>query len=532
MPLLAALCGCSSAPAPLHHRTELLVNLDPQTASIVPRARSVARNGGHAFVYGRGAVRTQIDARAAGGHAEGYELRVGERAILLRATDRAGLFYGQQTLAQLTQQRGGRRLVPAAVIVDWPRYRWRGIHLDVARHFFDVATVEKFIDLAAHYKLNVFHWHLTDDQAWRLQVRAYPGLTARGSFYTQSQVREIVRYASRRYITVVPEIEMPAHATAARRVAPLTGQFAQTVLGEVFALFPGPFVHLGGDEVRWNPQNIGFMRSVQQFARARGKRALLWDDAFPGAAVAGTIAEVWHTDARARALSQSGRDIVMAPDGPLYFDAAQGDRKQEPAAAPHMSTLDDAYSYTPLHVSGIIGVEATLWSEKIATPEHLFYMALPRELALAELAWTPPARKNWSSFLARLPDQFAWLDAHGYVYRLPNVLFRISARQVSFASMPGEPNTAIARTSDATVRVELDPLVSSTSIAYTIDGTSPTKHSKRYTGPFSVNAAPQLTIRAVAITPNGRASATSGCKILRVALVPAGSRSWLSIVSP
>lgn len=506
--------------------------VDPQTISIVPRPRSIVRIGTRPFIYGRGTVRTFIDARAAGGHPEGYELRVGQHAIVLRATDRAGLFYGQQTLMQLAQGRGAERFVHPVTIVDWPQYRWRGIHLDVSRHFFDVATVEKFIDLAAHYKLNTFHWHLTDDQAWRLQINDYPALTARRTFYTQSQVREIVAYAAKRYITVVPEIEMPAHATAARRVSAMTLQFAQTVLGEVFALFPGRYVHLGGDEVRWNAQNQRFMRSVQQFARGHAKRVLLWDDAFPGAAVPGTIAEVWHTDARAHALSASGRDVLMAPDGPLYFDAAQGDRTQEPPAAPHMSTLDDVYSYTPLHISGMMGVEATLWSEKIATPEHLFYMALPRELALAELAWTPAARKSWPSFLTRLPSQLAWLDANGYAYRLPNVVFTVRAQHVSFASSRGEPNAAIGRTSDAKVVVRLDSLPPHATTYYTVDGSLPTAQSTRYNVPFVVDVTRRAAIRAIAIAADGRQSARSGCTMVHVSRVPHGSKTWLNIVSP
>ncbi len=485
---------------------------------------------------------------------EGYSLSIGPPGIIARANTHAGLFYAMQTLGQLHWK--ARSLVHSLQIRDWPAYRWRGVHLDTARHFFDVRTVERYIDVAAHYKLNVFHWHLTDDQAWRLPVPGYPALTARGYFYSESQIHDVVEYAAKRYVTVLPEIEMPAHASAAitaypqlgcgRRdifcARPATFAFLQAVLNQAFRLFPGRNVHIGGDEVPAWYDESGFVSRVEHFARAHNRRIVGWNEILSPRLSGDAIVLAWSSMRRAAESARRGNQTVTT-GWPLYFDAAQGDAAQEPQAAPHMSTLAEVYSWDVMpsglstaEQARVLGGEAALWTERIRTPQHLFYMLLPRELALAEILWTPRAGKSWSGFLQRLPAQFSWLDSRGYAFRIPNAAIDVTGGRVVFTAVPDRVQSVNAWTSAARVRVTLSAPIAGT-VRYTLDGNTPARNSPAFVRPISLNLSAGATVVVRAATFfRGRSGATTECRLHRVgeAALPrvGAARSFSALVSP
>ncbi|HZW54381.1 MAG TPA: family 20 glycosylhydrolase, partial [Candidatus Elarobacter sp.] len=488
---------------------------------------------------------------------EGYELRVRGDGVTLTANTERGLFYALQTLQQITARSGGRLSSREATVVDRPEYRWRGVHLDVARHFFPVGTVERYIGVAAHYKLNVFHWHLTDDQAWRLPSDRYPALRAREG-YSSGDVREVIAYAARLYVTVVPEIDMPAHAAAAVQAFPYLGcgpatlcptgpgrAFARNVLGDTIALFPSPYVHAGGDEV------FGPVRSAQprftgdlaRYAESRGRRLIVWDDAFTPRLPRSTTVTVWTGRARAAQIARHGNDVVFA-SAPLYFDAAQGDPAQEPPASRHMSTLERVYDSTVTppgltrrEAAHVLGAQANLWTEHVATDDRLFSMLLPRALALAEIAWTPRGRKSWTSFVERLPAQFAWLEAQRYPFRIPNVSFTVGGGRAAFEAVPGHVQSVRVSTTASAVTVALAVPLDGAVIRATSDGSDPSPSSPAYHGPFTVAAgrAP-VRVRAAAFL-HGRRGAVTEALIARVSAAALrglshASLSWASLVSP
>ena len=466
---------------------------------------------------------------------EAYVLDVDARGIRIRYASPAGGFYATRTLMQLTQGAGRARQTPFVHVSDWPAYRWRGVHLDVSRHFFSVAVVEQMIDLAAHYKLNVFHWHLTDDAAWRLQVRGYPRLAAAQS-YSPQDVARVVAFARKRFVTVVPEIEVPGHNTAALkayRAQARTQRFWQTVAAHVREGFPGAYMHLGGDEVHYTPALARRLNAVAHDVVASGRAPVVWDDAAGAAPPPATVYMVWRRYSGLRAALRSGHRVVVSPDGPYYFDAYQGNRAQEPPASPHLATLEEVYDYDPPTGPTVLGVQANVWTEKIATPAHLTYMVFPRLLAFSENAWTPPRRKSWPRFLAGLPAQLQWLRSQRVVFRIPGVAVRVTGAR--FFSQPGNVTAARAKTSRHDVRVTLLAPLRGAGIYFTTDGSVPSARSPRYRAPLLLHAttAP-LRLRAVAVLDDGRAGAPVECAIVYdPALQPgAGAPSWESLVSP
>ena len=546
---------------------------------------SFLNDGGHANVWieaGAGRVR--------GVGAEGYDLSASRAGVRIAANSGAGLFYGLQTLEQLSIFGPHGLLTPGALVRDWPRFAWRGMHLDVSRHFFAAPVLMRFIDLEAHYKLNVFHWHLTDDQAWRIAIPRYPRLAETGAchagkceYYTPEEVRAIVRYARARYVTVIPEIEIPGHSQAALRAYPqfacdrtpgvdvycpteATFAFLQNVLDRVAALFPGPYVHIGGDEVdpsSWRRSRYvrALMRSkrlengaqlqaymtrrIAAYLRSRGKRLVGWDEILSPWTSRGAIVMSWHGAKTVMAAVRRRNDVVVAADGPLYFDAFQGERAQEPRATEHMSTLAQVYDFNPVPdglASGeehrILGAQANLWTERIATPEHLFYMALPRELALAEILWTPSAGKNWASFLKRLPAQLAWLDNNHYGYRIPAPRMSVTGGRLSFVGVPGFVQRAAARTDAREVRVTLSEPAPNASLHYSLDGSDPLAASPVYVRPLIVRLdRGGVTVAVAAFLRDGRRSSISRCAIRRVSTrelrTPRNaSHTWDALVSP
>ena len=426
---------------------------------------------------------------------EAYALNVTAEAIEIGAREPAGLFYGIQTLRQLVA--ASPNSVAAVRIEDAPRFAYRGMHLDVSRHFFPIEFVKKYIDTMSAFKLNTFHWHLTDDQGWRLEIRKYPKLTEvgawrketivgharrgpkgydgtpHGGFYTQDEAREVVRYARERNVTVIPEIEMPGHAVAALAAYPKlactpgpfevrttwgisedifcpseeTFAFLQNVLTEVMDVFPSEYIHIGGDEApkaRWKESPVAqevikreglrdedelqswFVRRVETFLGAHGRRLVGWDEILEGGLAPNATVMSWRGIKGGIEAAKQGHDVVMCPNDDLYFDHYQADPEKEPLALGGMTPLDDTYRYepvpdelTPDEAAHVLGAQGCLWTEYVPTPEHAEYMAYPRALALAELAWSSRDSRDFESFRARLGPTLALLDRSGVRYRAP-----------------------------------------------------------------------------------------------------------------
>jgi hexosaminidase len=432
-----------------------------------------------------------IDSRLGRLAPEGYTLDVEPRRIVLRAPRPAGIFYGIQTLRQLLPVEIFREApvsgvaweLPALRIEDKPRFAWRGMHLDVGRHFMPKEFVKKYLDLLALHKMNTFHWHLTEDQGWRLEIRKYPKLSEvgawrkqtlvghqpdrmedarydgvrHGGYYTQDDVREIVEYAKQRFITIVPEIEMPGHAVAAIAAYPALGvdgtpaevgtwwgvydnilspddstiAFMKDVLTEVMDLFPGRFIHVGGDEAvktRWKAslrvqariKELGvadedalqswFIRQIDAFLTAKGRRLIGWDEILQGGLAPGATVMSWRGVAGGIAAARQGHDVVMAPTSHTYFDYYQAKPQDaEPLGIGGYLPIDTVYAFDPVpadlepqYASHVLGAQGQVWTEYLATPKQVEYMAFPRACALAEVVWTPLASKNFADFVARL----------------------------------------------------------------------------------------------------------------------------------
>lgn len=529
-PLLLAIAATGCAARALPARPPAL-----PPPSVVPQPREMERHTG-TFVWRDGAVRSARDPRLLQLHGpEAYDLDVDASGIRIRYASAAGEFYARNTLAQLAHAAGGVRELPYVHVSDWPEYGWRGVHLDVSRHFFSVPAIERVIDLAAHYKLNVFHWHLTDDAAWRLRVRGYPRLAAAQS-YSPQDVARVVAFARKRFVTVVPEIEVPGHNAAAFKAYPAqarTQRFWQTVLTETGNEFPGPYVHLGGDEVRYTAARAAGLNAVARDVVAAGKTPVMWDDAAAAAPPRATVYTVWRRYSGLRGAMQSAHALVLSPDGPYYFDAAQGNRALEPPASPHVSTLEEVYDYDPPTGRNVLGVQANVWTEKIATRAHLEYMLFPRLLAFSESAWTPRSRKSWPRFLAELPAQLEWLQRRGVAFRIPGVAIGIAGAR--FYSQPGNVTAAIAKTATRDVRVVLSVPLAGARIYVTTDGSAPSIRSTRYAGPLRLNVGNSpVHLRAVAVLQDDRAGAPVECTLVYGGNVKrrGGASSWQSLVSP
>lgn len=433
------------------------------TAAYLSQALALGRGG-----HGGSRIRLSLVSRRSVPDPEGYHLRAGGDEVLIEASDPRGLFYGAQTLRQLiVTEPGGARSVPAAEIEDAPRFRWRGLLIDLGRHFFGTRTLFRIIDEMAAYKLNVLHLHLTDDPGWRFEVPEYPKLTgnavaADGSrqYFTADEIREIVAYAAARHIVVVPEIEMPSHAGAVASAypelynggsaldpaRPETGAFIRAVFAQVARLFPGPYIHFGGDEVAddaW--QNVAdvdrlksrlglkttreveayFVRNVVAIIKSLGKRPMAWDEQAEAGASSDVVIEWWRKgrpDVLAAA-ARHGSELVMSPVDRMYFDYPQG--PGEPGAPWEgneggPTSIEKILAWEPVPDSfttdqsaRVLGVEASVWTEFIATQRYLEFMTFPRLLALAEVAWRPKGPRDDVEFRQRLGPHVAALRARG-----------------------------------------------------------------------------------------------------------------------
>ena len=440
---------------------------------------------------------------------EGYELTVTPRQVTIRAREAAGVFYGLQTIRQLLPPEifrearvdSVRWVIPALRIVDRPRFTWRGAHLDVGRHFMPKEFVKKYIDLLALHKLNSFHWHLTEDQGWRIQILKYPRLTdvgawrtqtivgrqqggdsttwsydgiRHGGFYTQDDVREIVAYARDRFVTVVPEIEMPGHALAAIAAYPELGvtglpadvgmrwgvyanilnaeestvSFMQDVLTEVLALFPSRFIHVGGDEadkalwktsprIQERIRELGvkdehelqswFIRRMDAFLTSKGRRLIGWDEILEGGLAENATVMSWRGTKGGIDAARSGHDVVMAPTSHTYLDYYQSQNTAgEPLAIGGFVPLEMVYGFEPVpaelepqYRKHVLGAQAQLWTEYMKGPKQVEYMAFPRLTALSEVVWSPADRRNYRDFLTRLEDHLRRLAILDVAYRPP-----------------------------------------------------------------------------------------------------------------
>ena len=480
---------CIDAPSELHDLAE--------------RARDLLRPAtGFPLPIGTGGAGPRI-VLALGGREgdEAYALNVRPDGVHLTASAPAGVARGLETFRQLLPPAIYRRAVASGVawsarcveIEDAPRFGWRGSHLDVSRHFMPKEMVLKHIDLLAMHKLNVFHWHLTDDQGWRIEIKRYPKLTEKGAwrtetmvggpqrdatkrtfdgkphggFYTQDDVREVVRYAADRFITVLPEIELPGHARAAIASYPEYGnevdavdvgtwwgiydkgavfgvddkafQFLENILEEVLDLFPSKFIHIGGDEVRKNEWKVSaaaqarmkaeglkdedelqswFVRHFDTWLAKRDRRLVGWDEILEGGLAPGATVMSWRGEDGGIAAAKAGHDVVMAPQKPTYFDHYQSKDAKEPIAIGGHNSLADVYAYEPVPAAlsdadapRVLGAQGQLWTEFMPDPRHVEYMAWPRLCALAEVLWTPKARRDPADFTRRMREHAERLRA-------------------------------------------------------------------------------------------------------------------------
>jgi hexosaminidase len=494
---------------------------------------------------------------------EGYSIDIDPRRVNIVASTPAGLFYAFKSIEQLAICHSIRHCsMPCCHILDYPRFAYRGMHLDVSRHFFSAAYIKKYLDILADFKINTFHWHLTDSHGWRIEIKEYPKLTSVGAwraerkgipmtiaqptatnepaeyggFYTQQEIRGIVEYAKERFITIVPEIEMPGHCEAALIAYPQfadldnkipllmpcgypgdlqhnfcvgydsTFIFLQHILSEVMQLFPSPFIHIGGDEVRPAPWlncprcrermkenglqtrqqlQAWFTRRIDSFITASGKRMIGWDEIMQTEISPGAAVMSWHGDSAAMAAVKKGHDVVMATYHYTYFDFYQSDPDLEPDITYAPLFLDTVYAFEPLlpglttgDSGHIVGAEACLWTENVPTPARVEYMLLPRLLALSEVLWTPPEKKNYAKFITKVEASFKRFDAEKIHYSTS--LYNVSILPVF-------------NSSQKSISIALSDQAKKYDIRYTLDGSAPQKTSLVYFRPLTITHDTRVT---------------------------------------
>jgi len=513
---------------------------------------------------------------------EAYSLDINRKRVLIKASSPAGIFYGIQTVRQLLppEFESGEEIstisweIPCIYIEDYPRFSWRGMHLDVSRHFFPVEFVKRYIDLIAMHKMNVFHWHLVDDQGWRIEIKKYPRLTGVGAwrvnredqpwnarepqkpgevatyggFYTQEEIRDIVKYAQERYIKVVPEIEMPAHVTSALAAYPeysCTGgpftvppgglwpisdiycagknetfEFLKDILTEVMDLFPSEYIHIGGDEAdktewekcsdcqaRIREEGLNdeaelqsyFIKRIEKFLSANGRKLIGWDEILEGGLAPGAAVMSWRGMSGGIAAAHSGHYVVMSPGTHCYFDQYQANPATEPRAIGGYTTLKKVYSFNPVpdalsedEEKYIMGAQANLWTEYIPNGDHAEYMVLPRMTALAEVLWLPEEKLDWKDFSHRINSFFKRFDIMGLNYSR-------GSYSVDMEAVYDEQQGA--------VKVSMEAELPDAEIHYTIDGSEPGFDSEIYTEPLILEST--TSIKAAVFTDGSSAGKTT-----------------------
>ncbi|MBB2151211.1 beta-N-acetylhexosaminidase [Pedobacter gandavensis] len=482
---------------------------------------------------------------------EGYKLEVTPTKINLIAGTENGLFYAIQTLQQLVPVDGTKK-IPAVYIEDEPRFSWRGMMFDNCRHMFSVDFIKKFIDQLAKHKLNKFHWHLTEDQGWRIEIKKYPRLQEiaayrngtqigpdrkkdvdsirYGGYYTQDQIKEVVAYATSRYVEVIPEIEMPGHSVAAITAYPYLAcgevsfengkpfevrkvwgvskdlycagneqvfTFLEDVLSEVMPLFPSQYIHIGGDEAphdawktcpkcqaRMKTEGLKdeaalqswFISRMEKFINKKGKKIIGWEEIMQGGLAENATVHSWLGVESGLKAAKSGHDAIMSPYSHMYFDGYQADSKIEPMAIGYWVPLDSVYAFEPVHpalneneAKHILGAQGNLWTEFIGTEDYFQYMVFPRMAALSEIDWSPKAARNFDNFKGRLVDQYQRYDQQGIQFRIP-----VAKIELAINSADGSSSVSL-----------IDPTQNSV-IRYTLDGTEVSKSSPRYQQPVTL----------------------------------------------
>ena len=501
----------------------------------------------------------------AGWKKEAYNLQISPSRLLIEYADGAGLFYAIQTIFQLlpdaifadSRQKGVRWDVPCCSIEDAPRFSYRGMHLDCCLHFFSIDFLKKYIDIMALHKVNRFHWHLTEDQGWRLEIKKYPLLTEKGQwrketvigslnsgfydgtpyggYYSQDEVRELVKYAAERYVTIIPEIELPGHALAAIACYPElscgledhyetatkwgifkqvycpkeeTFKFLEDVFDEVFELFPSELIHIGGDEcpkTSWKQcphcqaliKKLGlkdefelqswFIQRMEKYINSKGRQIIGWDEILEGGLAPNAKVMSWLGEEGGIKSAQQHHEVVMAPYPKYYLDYWQADPESEPLAMGGPTTLRTMYEYnpvpevlTPEEQKYIIGVEGCVWTEYMPTPARVEYMAWPRMCAIAEAGWSSRS-KDWDGFTRRLETHLGRLDRLdvGYCKAFYDPFIELH-KDTTYSKI-------------ATISVDAPDA----EIHFTLDGSTPTGESPVYTGPFAINR--QQTVKAGAL---------------------------------
>ncbi|GAB3522698.1 family 20 glycosylhydrolase [Emticicia fontis] len=486
------------------------------------------------------------------GKKEGYILTVNPNQISIIGHDDAGVFYGIQTLIQLAVQ---STKIPSCTIEDYPRFSYRGLHLDVGRNMFPLSFLKKYIDLLSSYKLNTFHWHLTDDQGWRIEIKKYPRLQSvaayrketiighkkdsphrfdgksYGGYYTQTEVKELVKYAAQKHVTIIPEIEMPGHASAALAAYPALGclqkgyqtatfwgvfdevfcagnddtfLFLQDVIDEMLPLFPSKYIHIGGDEcpkVRWKAcpkcqkrmkdQGLAdehelqsyFIRRMEKYLNAKGREIIGWDEILEGGLSPKATVMSWRGEAGGIAAAQQKHEVIMTPESHVYLDYYQSLQALEPTAATGYTPLAKVYSYEPHskdlqtdYYPYIKGVQANVWTEYMPTPAQVEYMTFPRALAMAEIGWTPANLRSYDDFLIRLRQNERFLKH----------------KKVNYFNRYEELNSTIQMEKSGKSVVYLSTTLPDAKIHYTLNGKNPTLKDVEFKGQLTIEKSANL----------------------------------------
>lgn len=522
---------------------------------------------------GKGGIVLQLG--LANDNTEAYQLKVDASQVVISSPSEAGVFYGIQTLRKAVDVAEGSNVeLPAVEINDQPRFGYRGMMLDVGRHFFSMDEIKTYIDMMALHNINRFHWHLSEDQGWRIEIKKYPKLTEIGSmrkgtvighnsgkydgkpyggFYTQEQAKEIVAYAAERYITVIPEIDLPGHMQAALAAYPELGctggpyevwtqwgvsdnvlcagndqtiLFIKDVLAEIVEIFPSEYIHVGGDEcpkVKWSTcpkcqariKALGLksdnkhtkeerlqsyvIHEAEEFLNSKGRKMIGWDETLEGGLAPNATVMSWRGEAGGIEAAKQHHDVVMTPNTYLYFDYYQSkDTETEPMAIGGYLPIERVYSYEPMPKSlspeeqkYIVGVQANLWTEYIPDFKQVQYMVLPRMAALSESQWCAPEKKNYEAFLQRVSRLVNIYAKNGWNY----------ATHIFDVMLDLKPNTETG-TLDAVAHT-----IDNAPIYYTLDGSEPTTASEKYTDVIKIDK--PCTLRTVAIRPSGSSKITN-----------------------
>lgn len=553
----------------LQRNAEFLSEYIRQSTDYAPKTKAIA-----AGEQVTNAITLGLDPGIA--NKEGYVLTTTPEGISINGQTENGVFYGIQTLRKSipAEAKGATILIPAGKIKDEPRFSYRGMHLDVGRHFFPIEFIKKYIDLLALHNMNTFHWHLTEDQGWRIEIKKYPKLTEIGSqrsrtvigkntqeydntpyggFYTQEEAKEIVKYAQERYITVIPEVDLPGHMLAALAAYPELGctggpyevcprwgvfedvlcigndktmQFLEDVMGEIIEIFPSEYVHIGGDEAprdRWKEcpkcqariKAEGLkadknhtaedrlqsycMTRIEKFLNSKGRRIIGWDEILEGDVAPNATVMSWRGMEGGIEAAQLGHDVIMTPTSFCYFDYYQtADTQDEPLGIGGYVPIEKVYSLEPVPAAltkeqgkHILGAQANLWTEYIASTEHVEYMILPRMAALAEVQWTQPEKKDFKDFTTRLARLMKFYQRDGFNY----------AKHVFDLKADFTPDT------DKKAVVVTLSTIDDAPIYYTLDGTEPDSASLKYTEPIAITETADF--QAVVIRPEGKSKVVS-----------------------